>query len=456
MLDLFDVYEGNGDSTGETLYNKLIQSYAAYDIPLHNIIGFAADGASNMMGEHNSVCSRLRTHLPGITIFRCVAHSLHLCASGAAKTLPRKCEDLIRNVYNYFAQSAKRKYEFQEFQVFCELKPHKLLHACATRWLSLHEAVARLLEQWRPLKLYFSSKIIEERLLAVENIMHALSDPSVFCYLTFLNYVLPHINRVNLVFQSSGPTLHLLHDCISDLYRLLLSSFCNSSSLSNSNLHDINPTDESLYIPEADTYLGSEVHGLFQTPEYYNDKSMMLDIKKRCQVSLIVLCTELRTRFNLSNKLWRLSSYLHPKRVIDMSVRREMPSLRELASEVPRICNYDYQKLDDQWRGIPWHQFPHDMLNPRIDVLRFYKYIISIVNDNGDYKFKCFGQFALKVLSLPTSTDVERLFSKMHLIKRKHRNSLHTNTVKSLITLSECAREQGGCAVYEPNDKMQL
>ena len=107
----------------------LLNSPKAHDIPLNNMVGFAADGASNIMGRYNSISSRLRAAAPGITVFKCVAHSIHLCSSEAAKTLPRSCEDLLRNVYNFFDHSAKRTSELNEFQVFCEVKPHKLLHS---------------------------------------------------------------------------------------------------------------------------------------------------------------------------------------------------------------------------------------------------------------------------------------------------------------------------------------
>ena len=68
---------------------------------------------------------------------------------------PRACEDLLRNVYNFFfVHSAIRTSELKEFQVFCEVKPHKLLHVSAMRWLSLHDAVARLIEQCNAIKLF--------------------------------------------------------------------------------------------------------------------------------------------------------------------------------------------------------------------------------------------------------------------------------------------------------------
>lgn len=183
MLDILNAYEGQeGGSSREALFKKIIHCLNSYGIPL---LGFAADGASNMMGAYNSVTSRLKQDMPGISILKCVSHSIHLCSSEAAKTLPRACENLVRNVYNFFAHSAKRKYEFKEYQVFREAKPHKLLHPCVTRWLSLHNALARIIEQWQSLKLYFNTIMVEERLSSVEKIYESLQDPSFSSYLTF-------------------------------------------------------------------------------------------------------------------------------------------------------------------------------------------------------------------------------------------------------------------------------
>lgn len=150
-------------TTGENLYNVIKLYLENHNIPIENVVGFAADGASNLTGIHDSVVSRLMTEAPGITVLKCVCHSSHLCASQASKTLPCRCEDLLRNVYTHFAHSAKRIHEFSEFQEFCQVKPHKLLHVSQTRWLSYHNAVQRLLEQWKPMILYFTNTVMEER-----------------------------------------------------------------------------------------------------------------------------------------------------------------------------------------------------------------------------------------------------------------------------------------------------
>ncbi|XP_068221565.1 uncharacterized protein [Palaemon carinicauda] len=129
MLDLVNLYDSDNNaqgSTGQNLYSLLINTLTKYDIPLSNFIGFAADGASNIMGEHNSLCSRLK-HLfffsQGITVFKCICHSIHLCSSEAAKNLPRHCEDLLRSIYTFFAHSSKRQYDFKFCQeVFSQLE----------------------------------------------------------------------------------------------------------------------------------------------------------------------------------------------------------------------------------------------------------------------------------------------------------------------------------------------
>lgn len=115
MLDILNIYDVSKQvtgSTGQSLYNMITDIFKLHNIPTVNMVGFAADGASNLMGEYNSLCSRLRENFSGICIVKCICHSLHLCASEAAKTLPRHCEDLIRNVYAFFSHSAKREYEF--------------------------------------------------------------------------------------------------------------------------------------------------------------------------------------------------------------------------------------------------------------------------------------------------------------------------------------------------------
>ena len=86
-------------------------------------------------------------------------------SSKTCEKLPRTVEDIIHDVYNYFAHSAKRLAEFKQFQYFAETEPHRLLRPCQTRWLSLHSCVSRLVEQWGALVGYFEAAVATDNLL---------------------------------------------------------------------------------------------------------------------------------------------------------------------------------------------------------------------------------------------------------------------------------------------------
>lgn len=100
--------------------------------------------------------------------------------------MPRACEDLARNVYNEFKNSAKRIHQFQEFQTFLDIKTHKILRPSQTRWLSLSVIVDRMLEQWEALRLYFWDQKSTARLLAIEQILQALENPLIKLFYLFL------------------------------------------------------------------------------------------------------------------------------------------------------------------------------------------------------------------------------------------------------------------------------
>lgn len=103
-----------------------------------------------------SVKSRFIDACPGIQVTKCICHSLHLCASEACKSLPRHVEDLAREIFTFFKNTAI----FKGYQPFLDLDVHKMLHPSQTRWLSLHPVVARILEQWDALRLFFKKNSV--------------------------------------------------------------------------------------------------------------------------------------------------------------------------------------------------------------------------------------------------------------------------------------------------------
>ncbi|XP_025829366.1 uncharacterized protein LOC112904172 [Agrilus planipennis] len=77
--------------------------------------------------SNNSVAQKFEESLPGITLQKCICHSLHLVASEACEKIPRYIEDFARKVHSFFKNSSKRIAQYQEFQELCDAKIHKIL-----------------------------------------------------------------------------------------------------------------------------------------------------------------------------------------------------------------------------------------------------------------------------------------------------------------------------------------
>ena len=86
-------------ATGETLFNALVAVLETHNIPWKNVIGFASDSASVMVGKRNSVLSRVIIQQPDVFFMGCVCHLAALCAAAGLKKLPLSIDDLLIDMY---------------------------------------------------------------------------------------------------------------------------------------------------------------------------------------------------------------------------------------------------------------------------------------------------------------------------------------------------------------------
>ncbi|XP_029165358.1 uncharacterized protein LOC114936349 [Nylanderia fulva] len=62
LWDICQIFnEDTHEASADHLFNVVITCFKKYQISFNNVIGFASDGCNTMMGEHNSVASRIRT-----------------------------------------------------------------------------------------------------------------------------------------------------------------------------------------------------------------------------------------------------------------------------------------------------------------------------------------------------------------------------------------------------------
>lgn len=349
LIQLFDENTSEHTATAEKIFNKVIESFQKHSIPLENVIGFGSDGCNTMMGVHNSVSSRLRQLLPGITVIKCICHSLHLCASDACKELPIECEKLARDIYNYFKTSSKRLSELKEFQRFADVDIHKILRPSQTRWLSLSAVVERILKQWDALRLYFDNKWLIDS--ECQQIHINLNNAIMKAYYHFLGYMLPKFTHLNTFFQSESAVILEMDNKMTEFYKELLLILMPRSYINSVPIETIDPTDVTNYRDITEMYLGLGVQKQLLLAENFESPQTILEFKRKCRQFIVTASVGIRKRYSVNDKVLGQIAMLSPVNCIS-DVRQE--TLTNIFVLLPRLAPESIQQeLDDEWRKLP-------------------------------------------------------------------------------------------------------
>ena len=209
----------DGHTTGEAIFNLIIQKLDEIKMDKFRIIGAASDTTNLMIGEHNSVKSRFLVLNPDIFYSNCVCHSAALVASYACAELSKTSKQLMRDVSNYFSNSAIRVYDLKLQQEMLNVNPNRILAISQTRWLSVRASVSSVLTNWQVLVEYFNSEACKSEKLKVTHIQNELAN--IYNKLTyyFLDYSLSKITDFNLVFQSNEALIGSLYTKIFTLFK---------------------------------------------------------------------------------------------------------------------------------------------------------------------------------------------------------------------------------------------
>lgn len=415
------------DGTASGLHKLMDDYFNAANIDYKKMmIGFAADGANVMMGNRNSLSVLLKNDNPGLFITKCVCHSFDLCASYTCKTFPRWVEDLARDMYNYFL-SYKQAAAYKHVQKLLDVRPHKMLHPCQTRWLSLHAVVERLIEQYPALVAFFEGHGRADRLLDVDAILSKLKDPTTKLYLHFLVYVLPLFTTLNKEMQAEGTTIHVLYDRISTVLRTIVEGYLKPQYLRDTPLDRLQHRDPSNFAPLEEIYLGGRVMSELSKPTDI-DPAALHNFRLRCLEFCIEGASQVIKRFPLGNVQMKRLEAIDPRSVLE----KRVPSVAPLAASFPSLVMADnINKLDTEWRhlrntdlGLP--------VDARVE--HFWRCVRETKQGDGTAMFPTLSDFVSKLLCLPhSSANVERVFSQINLVKTKTRNSLETGTVQATL-----------------------
>ena len=231
-------------ATGETLFQALSAALETREIPWRNVIGFASDSASVMVGKRNSVLSRLTQKQPDVFSLGCVCHLAALCAAAGLKVLPLSIDDLLIDIFYHFKHSSKRCAEFaMVLKDFAGIAPVRVLKHCSTRWLSLERALSRLLLLWPALFAYFDREAARATDKArVQRVVLSLTKVETKLYCHFVAFALRPLNAFNTAFQTSASKIGTLQEDVRNLLRAFLSNFIQPELLAatpNDKIHRV-------------------------------------------------------------------------------------------------------------------------------------------------------------------------------------------------------------------------
>lgn len=157
--------------------------------------------------------------------------------------LPEDVRSFISDINNYF-NSPQRKERLKAIQKEGGYRILMPLRYVKTRWLSLGDSLARIIEIWPSLQVYMNtyarekgvriSKVIEEindadiELTQVnyKNISSLLNSDIFYCKISFLSLIINRLNGYNKAFQSQSLDISQLkaniYECFSSVLELLL------------------------------------------------------------------------------------------------------------------------------------------------------------------------------------------------------------------------------------------
>lgn len=438
----------NGSSQG--LYKAVKSTLTKENIPMSNIIGFASDNCSTMMGNKSGFQKLLKDDIPAVFVIGCVCHSFALCSSHAVKVLPSYLESFLKDLTSYFGRSSKRQNDFKLIQSVFGTKDNKIPKLSQTRWLSRENVIKVIIEQWDALVLYFQSESRVDKVDGAKRIYETMINKGTKHMLLFLEYILKKVNALNVEFQSEHFRLHLLHTMVSCEYQSILSCFIKEDVLISSKLSDIDLSNAANHKDMNDIYLGGRTMSYLVQNPIDGDFSRF---KTDCINFLIELCSQIRRRLPLDeNGVFTLLKILDPK--VAQDANKSPQSIIPLALNFPSIAPENtLNELDDEWRSFRHYK---DITASAKSIPEFW-YSLRNLKDGLDHsKFERLSQFMINLIVLPhSSACVERIFSLVNCTKTKFTNRLKAETVTNrLLAKQAITRKGASCISWEPNSKL--
>lgn len=279
----------------------------------------------------------------------------------------------------------------------------------------------------------------------ISNIQTAFKNQIFRVYLEFLNYALDTTCKMNLHFQSNDIRIHRLHSTMTGFYVSILRNFLKKPYV-DKHLNDVSNivvTNPDNYRAIDEIYFGPGVKIICE--KHAVSEKDLNDFRVNCLGFYVQLSTQIKKRFTFNSVIEKLS-LLDPVLICG----QKFDSIVSLANEFPNIAT-DLYGLDYEYRQVM--NIPC-LATLQHDVEKFWTEVFDMRSGANEFMFPHLRTFVKAMFSLPHSTaEVERVFSKLNLIKTRLRNRPHVSTCEAIILSKDLLKDSGGVCYKFKVDK---
>ena len=418
-------------ATAENLFALLQECLTWYGINLQDCVGVGCDGASTMVGEHNSLFSRIKAVNPNIVLNKCVCHSLALCVKYAFELLPSCIGFMLSFVPKWFANSDKRRTIYQtlfdtmnnnteENEV---VKRTPFMKLSFTRWLVRGRVLKRILTSWNYLKQYFQEALpscSQQQRYKVRQILEMLNDDMNRLVFEFATPIVLAAETVNAFFQSKNADAYEMFTELETYSKTLKARVINHMNC----FKNIGNVD---FGRKFEMEVGKILNVHEGKPTYPAIANGLNTIKVRCHEFLKELYSQVKNRMESSSiECLKGMAAFSPKNNLSQVSRSNFSDLPLLHLISPE----DLSEVEEQYRRVvlfPWvqHEAFQDVELRDITAERFWVTVYYHKLSNNLFPFRKLVEYALACLSMPiSSAQVERLFNQVTIVQTKYRNIL--------------------------------
>ena len=415
FLNICDIFDG----TAKTIEAAILNYVDSKSLAISKLRGFGSDGAAVMTGRRTGVATRLKAHAPRMIAIHCVNHRLALAASHAADNIPylQRFKTNLQYLFTFYQNSPVRLAGLHAIQEVLNDPIIKCKEAKDVRWLSHLNSIKAVIRTLPSLYVSLDREASERSEPTAHGLLKFIKSYEFIACAYLLADVLPHINRLSLIFQRQNIDLTLIQPCL-------------QATIASINQHKDTPGP---YLATVDQVITSELKGF----DIRLTDAMKQDFKANVQHKYIQAIVDgLQARFPDTAELEAFSLF-DPQKLPSKEEELVAYGQRRMELLTTTYATGDNADVDGEACVSEWESLRRLMFlkYPDLCMCEMVKCLVTDATLKG--MFPQLTKLASITAILPVSTaECERAFSTMKRVKTVLRNRMKTETLDYLMRIS--------------------